>query len=177
MHGFDVTIHVETGGFGGEEFGTEVLSLLAHGLGECAARGAAHARIVDDFVGDGDLAAEIVLFENQHAVASAGQVQAGRQASRPATNDDDVSSDCWSELRKLPYTDTGSSLRGAVVVRLRGAYRIRLALASTPPSRFQRQLPSERGAKVTAYSVSITAGRRGRGWARWFPRQGSSWRG
>lgn len=50
----------------------------------------AHARIVDDFVGDGDLAAEIVLFENQHAVASAGQVQAGRQASRPATNDDDV---------------------------------------------------------------------------------------
>ena len=90
MHGFDVTIHVETGGFGGEEFGAEILRLLAHGLGERAARGAADARIVDDFVGDGDLAAEIVLFENQHTVASAGQVQAGRQASRPATNDDDV---------------------------------------------------------------------------------------
>ena len=53
--------HVETGGFGGEEFGTKVLSLLAHGLGERAARGAAHARIVDDFVGDGDLAAEIIF--------------------------------------------------------------------------------------------------------------------
>ena len=90
MHGFDVTIHVETGGFGGEEFGAEILRLLAHGLGECAARGAADAWIVDDFVGDGDLAAEIIFFKNQHTVASAGQVQAGRQASRPATNDDDV---------------------------------------------------------------------------------------
>ena len=36
--------------------------------------------------------------------------------------------------------------------------------ATLPLSRFQRQLPSERGAKITAYSVSITAGRRGRGW-------------
>ena len=90
MHGLDVAVDVQSGSLGGQEFRAEVLRLLAHGLGERAAGGAADARIVHDFVGDGDLPAEIVLFENQHAVASAGQVQAGRQASRPATNDDDV---------------------------------------------------------------------------------------
>ena len=90
VHGFDVAVHVKAGGLGGKEFSTEVLCLLAHGLGERTTRGAANSRIVDDLVGDGDLPAEIVFFENQHTVASAGQVQTRGKARRSATNDYDV---------------------------------------------------------------------------------------
>ena len=43
----------------------------------------ADARVVDDFVGDGDLPAEIILFENQHAIAGASEIQAGGESRRP----------------------------------------------------------------------------------------------
>ena len=101
MHGLDVAVDVQSGSLGGQEFRAEVLRLLAHGLGERAAGGAADARIVHDFVGDGDLPAEIILFEDEHTVAGTGKVQARGQACGAAADDDDVIEIVGLSHRKL----------------------------------------------------------------------------
>ena len=90
MHGFDVAMHVEADGFGGKEFSAEVLRLLTHGLGKCAASGATDAWIVDHLIGDGDLSAEIVFLENQHAISGTGQIQSRRQTSGTTADDYDI---------------------------------------------------------------------------------------
>ena len=90
MHGLDVALDVKTGRLGGEELGAEILRLVLHHGGERAAGGTTHARIVHDLVGDSDLAAEIVPFEHEHAVAGAREVQAGGKARGSAADDDDI---------------------------------------------------------------------------------------
>ena len=97
MHGLDVAVDVQSGSLGGQEFRAEVLRLLAHGLGERAAGGAADARIVHDFV----LPAEIILFEDEHTVAGTGKVQARGQACGAAADDDDVIEIVGLSHRKL----------------------------------------------------------------------------
>ena len=67
----------------------------------------ADARVVDDFVGDGDLPAEIILFENQHAIAGASEIQAGGESRRAATDDNNViqiaSVDLGHDMELLTY--------------------------------------------------------------------------
>ena len=90
MHGFNVAMHVEADGFGGKEFSAKVLRLLTHGLGKLTASGAADTRIVDHLIGDGDLSAEIVFLENQHAISGTGQIQSRRQTSGTAADNYDI---------------------------------------------------------------------------------------
>ncbi len=90
MHGFDVALRVDAGHGAHAQFGTEILRLLAHSGGEFAAVGHRYARVVHHFGCDGDLAAEIGLFDDQRAVACARQVHAGGQARRAAADDDGV---------------------------------------------------------------------------------------
>ena len=68
----------------------EGLGLLAHGLGELGAAGVGHARVVHHLLGDGDLAAEVLLLHHQHPVPGPGQVEPGGEARRAAPDDDDV---------------------------------------------------------------------------------------
>ena len=83
-------MHAEADGFGGKEFSAEVLRLLTHGLGKCAASGATDAWIVDHLIGDGDLSAESGFLENQHAISGTGQIQSRRQTSGTTADDYDI---------------------------------------------------------------------------------------
>ena len=90
MHGFDVALRVDAGHSAHAQFGAEILRLLAHRGGEFAPVGHRYARVVHHFGCDGDLSAEIRLFDDERAVACARQVHAGSQACRAAADDDGV---------------------------------------------------------------------------------------
>ena len=90
MHGFDVALRVDAGHSTHAQFGAEILRLLAHRGGEFTPIGHRYARVVHHFGCDGDLSAEIRLFDDERAVACARQVHAGSQACRAAADDDGV---------------------------------------------------------------------------------------
>ena len=88
--GFEIALHLQAFHLRQHELRSEGLRLAAHGLGELRAAGALDAGIVHDFMGNGDLAAEFFFFHYDNAVFGSCQVQGGRQARRPAADDDNV---------------------------------------------------------------------------------------
>ena len=88
--GFDVSGQVQPRDLGQQEFRPEGLGLPAHGLGEFGAAGLGHTGVVDHLVGDGDLAAEVVLLYDDHPVPGPGQIEPGGEAGGAAPHDDHV---------------------------------------------------------------------------------------
>lgn len=88
--GFHIPRQVQAGDLRQEELRPEGLGLLAHGLGELGAAGVGHTGVVHHLLGDGDLAAEVLLLHHQHPVPGPGQVEPGGEARRAAPDDDDV---------------------------------------------------------------------------------------
>ena len=73
-HGFHIAGEIQPGDLRQEKFRAEGLGLFPHALREGGAAGPLHARKIDHLGGDGDLAAEVVLFHDHHPVAGPGQV-------------------------------------------------------------------------------------------------------
>ena len=86
----DVAGEVEARDLGEHELGTKGLGLALHRGRELLARGGEDARVVHDLVGDGDLAAKVLLLDDEHAIAGAREVDGGREARRAAAHDDRV---------------------------------------------------------------------------------------
>ena len=103
MHGLDLAAHVESSDLGQLEFCAKSFGLLAHVLRQGRSADGSNARIVDDAVGDGDLATEVFLFNHQDAVAGPRQIDGCRKACRTAANHDDVV--------KLPCRSFGGCFR------------------------------------------------------------------
>ena len=90
LNRFNRAGEVEFPCFGDKEFRPEVFGLAAHRFRKCLAGGVQDAGIVDDFVRDGDLAADVFSFENEDAEACAGQVDGGGETGRAGADDDGV---------------------------------------------------------------------------------------
>ena len=73
-HGFHIAGEIQPGDLRQEKFRAEGLGLFPHRFRERGAAGSLHARKIDHLGGDGDLAAEVVLFHDHHPVAGPGQV-------------------------------------------------------------------------------------------------------
>ena len=76
----------------GAALGAELLRLLRHTGNEAGAALALHhlARVVFNFIGDGNLAAILALFDNQGAQTAASRIEAGSQTGRAAAQNNNV---------------------------------------------------------------------------------------
>ena len=90
VHGLHVAVHLQAGDFGHLELGAKVRGLLAHRARKLLARGSQDAGVVDDLVRDGNLPAEAVLLEHEHAVAGAPEVKRRGEAGGASADDDGV---------------------------------------------------------------------------------------
>ena len=164
VHDLDIALHIQTGRLGAKELGAEILRLPAHRGRQRPTAGRADARIIDHFIGDGDLAAEIGLLQDQHAVARPGQIQARGQAGGAAADHNHV-----IEILVLDHCVLLPSPRtGSPTATVRGDRASRTGLpSSSVVSRIDRCQGCTR----------IRAGRPDPASARWSRRRAATWPG
>ena len=89
-HGFHIPGQIEAGGLCRKEFRPEVLRLLPDGIRQGLAADFCDAGVVDHLMGNGNLPAELLLFQHQAPIPGPGQVEGGGEPRRAAANDDYV---------------------------------------------------------------------------------------
>ena len=87
MHSFYIPGKIKACSLCQHKFCTEVFCLLLYGIGQGFATGFGNAGIVYYLVSNGDLPAELFLFQHQHPVFCPGKVQCGGQPRRAAADD------------------------------------------------------------------------------------------
>ena len=86
----DIARHIKPRRLCQQELCAECFRLLLHGLCQLLAAGFADAGIIDHLVGNGNLTAELLLFQHQHPIARPGQIDGGGEPCRPTANDDHI---------------------------------------------------------------------------------------
>ena len=90
VNGLYIAAHVKLVHACQHELSAEVFGLLTHGLGQLCTAGAANAGVVYNLMGNGDLAAELFLFNNQYAVFCSCKIYCGSKPRGAAADNDNV---------------------------------------------------------------------------------------
>ena len=158
-HALDVARQVEPRHLGEQELRAERLGLPSHGLGELGAARGEDAGVVHHLARDGDLPAERLALDHEHAVARPREVEGRREAGRSAADDDGV-------VEALGVGPVGRVLLAQVL----------LAHSLLPMYEGRGRMPGRGPVRVFAHSAP-TAGPPGRGWASASRRPAATWQG
>ena len=88
--GLDLAGHIKALDAREQKFRAKALGLSTHRFGQLRAGSTRDAGVVHNFVGNGDLAAEFLLLDHDHAIFRSCKVQRRGEARRAAADDDNI---------------------------------------------------------------------------------------